>query len=66
MATALMVTIIASSVCGENNAEHVSITSQVLTFVDVKPAERALEQIKEAHSHMTCSVQGVILKDVVI
>ena len=66
MATALMVTVIATQICGDNNAQSVTITSQVLTFVDIKPAERALEAIKKAHEHLAVEVTGTILRDVVI
>lgn len=67
MATALIVTFITAAPCGSSQGgQSVSITSQTLTFVDIKPAERALEAIKEAHDHLCVDVIGTILKDVVI
>lgn len=68
MATALIVTFTAIQVSRETGYnEVVGVSSQTLTFVDVKPAERALEAIKATHAR--CSdllVEGTILKDVVI
>jgi len=68
MATALVVTFTAIQVNRETGYnEVVGVSSQTLTFVDIKPAERALEAIKATHA--PCAdlfVAGTILKDVVI
>lgn len=68
MATALIVTFTATHINRETGyTEVVGVTSQTLTFVDVKPAERALEAIKETHARIgDLAVEGTILKDVVI
>jgi hypothetical protein len=66
MATALIVTFTATVISGANSAQNVALTSQRLNFVDVRPAERALEEIKKAHEHLAIDVVGVILKDVII
>lgn len=66
MATALMVTFITTIPSGPDGSQSVSITSQTLTFVDVKPAERALQALKDAHAHLCVDITGTILKEVVI
>lgn len=67
MATALLVTFITTTPSGPSQGDQsVSITSQMLTFVDVGPAERALAALKEAHARLAVDVTGTILKDVVI
>lgn len=67
MATALLLTFTAVGWTSESNQSVIGISSQTLTFVDVKPAERALAQIQEEHNRLgNVIVQGVILKDVVI
>ena len=66
MATALIVTFITTVPAGPGSSQSVSMTSQTLTFVDVKPAERALQAIKEAHDHLCVDITGAIVKDVVI
>ena len=67
MATALMLTFTAVGWTSESNQSVVGVSSQSLTFVDVKPAERALEAIIKEHEFLgNIIVTGVILKDVVI
>ena len=66
MATALMVTFIQYGSARGESPTAVSITSQTLTFVDVGPAEKALQQLVEAHRGLDTEITGVILKDVII
>lgn len=68
MATALIVTITAFKwdANGYYSCDPASITSQTMTFVDVKPAERALEAISQNYPQGPYEVKGTILKDVVI
>lgn len=67
MATALMVTFTAVGWTNDGNQSVVGVSSQALTFVDVKPAERALEALIDEHNILgNIIVTGVILKDVVI
>lgn len=68
MATALIVTIATLRYNEEHDYfthEPISITSQTMTFVDIKPAQAALEAIEKAHGDKFI-VTGTILKDVVI
>lgn len=74
MATALMVTF--TQFIGDRRStsgydEPVGITSQCLTFVDVNPAQRALDAMKEHYESIADGdsfivVTGTILKEVVI
>ena len=69
MATALIVTITAFKWDSENgyySCDPSSITSETLTFVDVKPAEKALAAICDTYPQCQYEVKGTILKDVVI
>lgn len=66
MATALLVTITALRHNADGAIEPISVTSQTMTFVDIKPAEQALEAIKAAHTEAWYEVIGVIMKNVVI
>lgn len=68
MATALIVTFTAYKwdPDGYYSCDPVGITSQTLTFVDIGPAQKALEAIQNEHANSMYSVVGTILKDVVI
>ena len=67
MATALMLTFTAVGWSDAGGQVVVGVSSQSLTFVAVKPAERALEEIIKEHELLgNIIVTGVILKDVVI
>lgn len=66
MATALMLTFTAISYDGAQMVV-VGVSSQCLTFVDVGPANKALESIIAEHEVLSnIIVTGVVLKDVVI
>lgn len=66
MATALIVTFITTVPCGPDQGQTIAMSSQTLTFVDVGPAQKALDAIKEAYKDISVGITGVILKDVVI
>ncbi len=44
----------------------IALTSQSLTFVSEKAAEKALEALQESYKPSNIAVRGTILKDVVI
>lgn len=67
MATALILTFTAITADPDGHMRVVGVSSQSLTFVDVKPAVRALEEVIKEHELLgNIIVTGVILKDVVI
>ena len=71
MATALLVTFTAFNRDENGHDTMVGISSNTMTFVDVKPAERALDLLKvQFESTWTqehwIRVDGTILKDIVI
>lgn len=67
MATALILTFTATRADSTGHIKPVGVSSQCLTFVDVGPAERALQALQYAHDRIgDIIVTGVIVKDVVI
>lgn len=68
MATALIVTITAFKWNEEGyySCDPAGITSQTLTFVDVGPAQKALDAISASYEQSQFEVRGTILRDVVI
>lgn len=70
MATGLLVTFtwVETSCERDTGAEQyrAAMSTQFMTFMDVGPAQKALDAIKDAHKDHNVAITGTIVKDIVI